>query len=88
MSALLLKEGLQRNDLDLRYVGFRIPPDFVDGSYRTRKYGGSADGKTSYGGFWARVVVAPRKSSAASERTQFRQTTEANLIGERLRSNG
>src|SRR5690242_17921299 len=29
--ALLLKEGLQRNDLDLRYVGFRIPPDFVVG---------------------------------------------------------
>jgi hypoxanthine phosphoribosyltransferase len=29
--ALLLKEGLQRGDLDLRYVGFRIPPDFVVG---------------------------------------------------------
>src|ERR1700716_433108 len=29
--ALLLKEGLQRNDLDLRYVGFRIPPHFVVG---------------------------------------------------------
>jgi len=29
--ALLLKEGLQHNDLDLRYVGFRIPPDFVVG---------------------------------------------------------
>ena len=29
--ALLLKEGLQKVDLDLRYVGFRIPPDFVVG---------------------------------------------------------
>lgn len=29
--ALLVKEGLQRSSLDLRYVGFRIPPDFVVG---------------------------------------------------------
>jgi len=29
--ALLLKEGLQRVDLDIRYVGFNIPPDFVVG---------------------------------------------------------
>ena len=29
--ALLVKEGLQRNDPDLRYVGFTIPPDFVVG---------------------------------------------------------
>jgi hypoxanthine phosphoribosyltransferase len=29
--ALLVKEGLQRTKLDLRYVGFRIPPDFVVG---------------------------------------------------------
>lgn len=29
--ALLLKEGLQRTDLDVAYVGFRIPPDFVIG---------------------------------------------------------
>jgi hypoxanthine phosphoribosyltransferase len=29
--ALLVKEGLQRVDLDLRYVGFRIPPVFVVG---------------------------------------------------------
>ena len=29
--ALLVKEGLQRDDLDLRYVGFRIPPQFVVG---------------------------------------------------------
>ena len=29
--ALLVKEGQQRVELDLRYVGFRIPPDFVVG---------------------------------------------------------
>ena len=29
--ALLLKEGLQKVDLNLRYVGFRIPPAFVVG---------------------------------------------------------
>ncbi len=29
--ALLVKEGLQRTPLDLRYVGFHIPPDFVVG---------------------------------------------------------
>ena len=29
--ALLVKVGLQRVDLDLRYVGFRIPPVFVVG---------------------------------------------------------
>jgi hypoxanthine phosphoribosyltransferase len=29
--ALLVKEGLQRGDPDLKYVGFRIPPDFVIG---------------------------------------------------------
>jgi len=29
--ALLVKEGRQRAKLDLRYVGFRIPPDFVVG---------------------------------------------------------
>ena len=29
--ALLVKEGLQKVDLDLRYVGFRIPPRFVVG---------------------------------------------------------
>jgi hypoxanthine phosphoribosyltransferase len=29
--ALLVKEGLQREDPDLRYVGFRIPPEFVVG---------------------------------------------------------
>jgi hypoxanthine phosphoribosyltransferase len=29
--ALLVKDGLQRHDPDLRYVGFHIPPDFVIG---------------------------------------------------------
>ena len=29
--ALLVKDGLQRHDPDLRYVGFRIPPVFVIG---------------------------------------------------------
>jgi hypoxanthine phosphoribosyltransferase len=29
--ALLVKEGRQPSKLDLRYVGFRIPPDFVVG---------------------------------------------------------
>ena len=29
--ALLLKEGLQREDPDVRYIGFRIPPEFVIG---------------------------------------------------------
>lgn len=29
--ALLLKEGLQKSDPDIRYVGFRIPPEFVVG---------------------------------------------------------
>ena len=29
--ALLVKEGEQRVELDLKYVGFTIPPDFVVG---------------------------------------------------------
>lgn len=29
--ALLVKEGLQKTDPELRYVGFRIPPEFVIG---------------------------------------------------------
>jgi hypoxanthine phosphoribosyltransferase len=29
--ALLVKEGMQREDPQLRYVGFRIPPEFVIG---------------------------------------------------------
>jgi hypoxanthine phosphoribosyltransferase len=29
--ALLRREGLQKQDLDLAYVGFDIPPDFVIG---------------------------------------------------------
>ena len=31
MCALLVKDGLQRVEPDLRYVGFRIPPTFVVG---------------------------------------------------------
>jgi hypoxanthine phosphoribosyltransferase len=37
--ALLVKQGLQREDLALKYVGFTIPPDFVVG------YGLDADEK-------------------------------------------
>ncbi|HEX8771659.1 MAG TPA: hypoxanthine phosphoribosyltransferase [Acidimicrobiales bacterium] len=29
--ALLVRQGLQKHDPDLRYVGFRIPPEFVIG---------------------------------------------------------
>lgn len=29
--ALLVREGQQKNELDLKYVGFTIPPDFVIG---------------------------------------------------------
>jgi len=29
--ALLVREGLQKRDPELRYVGFQIPPDFVVG---------------------------------------------------------
>jgi hypoxanthine phosphoribosyltransferase len=29
--ALLVKDGLQREDPDIKYVGFHIPPDFVVG---------------------------------------------------------
>ncbi len=29
--ALLVRDGLQKSDPDLRYVGFRIPPEFVVG---------------------------------------------------------
>ena len=31
MCALLLKDGLQKAEPDLRYVGFKIPDDFVVG---------------------------------------------------------
>ena len=31
MCSLLVKEGLQKTDPELRYVGFRIPPVFVIG---------------------------------------------------------
>lgn len=47
--ALLVKEGLQRDDLELKYVGFRIPPEFVIGygldhaeKYRNLPYVGIA----------------------------------------------
>ena len=29
--ALLVKDGLQKSDLDIKYVGFAIPPEFVVG---------------------------------------------------------
>ena len=29
--ALLVRDGLQKTELDLRYIGFEIPPDFVVG---------------------------------------------------------
>ncbi len=31
MCALLVKDGQQRTELDLRYVGFHIPAEFVVG---------------------------------------------------------
>ncbi len=49
--ALLVKEGLQRDDLVLKYVGFTIPPDFVVGygldhaeRYRNLPYIGVPEG--------------------------------------------
>ena len=49
--ALLVKDGLQRDDLNLKYVGFTIPPDFVVGygldaaeKYRNLPYIGVVDG--------------------------------------------
>ncbi len=49
--ALLVKEGLQRNDPDLKYVGFTIPPKFVvgygldvDEKYRNLAYVAEYDG--------------------------------------------
>jgi hypoxanthine phosphoribosyltransferase len=49
--ALLVKQGLQRDDLDLKYVGFTIQPDFVvgygldaDQKYRNLPYVGVIDG--------------------------------------------
>ncbi|MFQ5947500.1 MAG: hypoxanthine phosphoribosyltransferase [Acidimicrobiia bacterium] len=45
VAALLLKEGIQRVPIDVKYVGFRIPPDFVvgygldyEGKYRNLPY--------------------------------------------------
>ena len=49
--ALLVKQGLQRDDLELKYVGFTIPPEFVVGygldaaeKYRNLPYVGVIDG--------------------------------------------
>ncbi len=45
LAALLVKEGLQRVDIEVNYPGFRIPPDFVvgfgldyEGHYRNLPY--------------------------------------------------
>ncbi len=45
LAALLVKEGTQRVPIDVRYAGFRIPPDFVigygldfEGKYRNLPY--------------------------------------------------
>ncbi len=45
VAALLLKTGIQRVPIDVRYVGFEIPPDFVigygldyEGKYRNLPY--------------------------------------------------
>lgn len=50
--ALLVKEGIQRAPLDIRYTGFTIPPDFVvgygldyAGRYRNLPYVGVFDGE-------------------------------------------
>lgn len=47
IAALLVKEGLQRAPVDVRYVGFRVGPEFVvgygldyDGKYRNLPYVG------------------------------------------------
>ncbi len=45
LAALLVKDGIQRAPIDVRYEGFRIPPDFVigygldyEGKYRNLPY--------------------------------------------------
>ncbi|MYJ15236.1 MAG: hypoxanthine phosphoribosyltransferase, partial [Acidimicrobiia bacterium] len=47
IAALLFKEGIQRVPVDVKYVGFRIGPEFVvgygldyDGKYRNLPYVG------------------------------------------------
>jgi hypoxanthine phosphoribosyltransferase len=52
VAALLIKEGIQRAPLDVRYVGFRIGPDFVigygldyAGRYRNLPYIGIMEGE-------------------------------------------
>src|SRR5690606_22677858 len=53
VAALLVKEGIQRVDLDVRYTGFRIGPEFVvgygldyAGMYRNLPYVGVLDATT------------------------------------------
>jgi hypoxanthine phosphoribosyltransferase len=50
--ALLVKQGQQRDDLNLKYVGFTIPPEFVigygldaDQKYRNLPYIGVVEGR-------------------------------------------
>ena len=63
--ALLVKEGEQRVDLDLRYVGFTIPPDFVVGygldvDERYRNLAGVHRYRTAAGGTgFGSTVTAP-----------------------------
>ncbi len=63
--ALLVKEGEQRVDLDLRYVGFTIPPDFVVGygldvDERYRNLAGVHRYRTAAGGTgFGSAVTAP-----------------------------
>jgi hypoxanthine phosphoribosyltransferase len=45
IAALLIKEGIERPPLEVKYEGFRIPPDFVigygldyEGKYRNLPY--------------------------------------------------
>jgi tRNA(Ile)-lysidine synthase len=63
--ALLVKEGEQRVDLDLRYVGFTIPPEFVVGygldvDERYRNLAGVHRYRTAVGGTgFGSTVTAP-----------------------------
>ena len=51
MAALLIKDGIDRPPLEVRYEGFHIPPKFVvgygldyDGKYRNLPYVAEVDG--------------------------------------------
>jgi hypoxanthine phosphoribosyltransferase len=53
VAALLVKGGIQRTPIDVKYVGFEIPPDFVigygldyAGKYRNLPYVGVLDATT------------------------------------------